>query len=111
MTAYARHASYYLHLTDPQAVTVTARRHDSEYSDEVARASKISRRKARETFGGVALQSSEQGWNVPNELLSNISELQPGDTLKHGETTWHIREVVQDSLGTQWNLRCDKGRS
>ena len=102
---------YYDSLDDAQAVTLSATRNGTESTDAITKASIIDRKFAtRVLFGGIALQANEQAWNVPDALLVNITDLRPGDTLTHGSTVWHIREVVQDALATQWNLKCDKER-
>lgn len=102
--------NYYLHLDDPQAVTLSATRAGATATDAISYASRMSAKTARGLFGGIALQSNEQGWNVPDALLSNITDLRPGDTLTESDATvWHVREVARDALQTQWNLKCEKG--
>ena len=105
--------SYYLYLDDPQAVTLSATRSGTEATDSIAYASRLSDRKTRGIFGGIALQTNEQGWNIPNALLSNVSDIRPGDKLtEDGDSTvWIVMDVTQDALKTQWILKCEKGKS
>ena len=104
MTATTRGESYYLHLTAPQTVTLSATRAGTESTDSIAYASRLSAKMTRGLFGSIALEGESGGWNIPNALLSNISELKPGDKLTHGSDVWRIKEADRNALRTQWNL-------
>lgn len=102
--------AYYLHLDDPQPVTLSATRDGATATDDIDYAARLAPRIAREVFGGIALQTNEQAWNIPHALLVAITDLRPGDTLTHGSTVWHVRDVARDSLQTQWILKCERAR-
>ena len=104
MTIATDQQSYYFHLTDPQTVTLSATRAAAESTDVISYASRLSARKTRDLFGSIALEGESCGWNIPNALLSNITELRPGDKLTHGSDVWRIKEANRNALRTQWNL-------
>lgn len=106
------HSSDYLHqhADEKKTVTVKTTRGGSSVSDEIEYASKLSARKARNTFGSLALEGENTTWVIPAALLDNVSDIRAGDVLTHGTTDWFVSQVTRDAVESQWICLCTKGR-
>ena len=93
---------------DIRTLTVIAKRYASDKIDTVSNARQLELSELRQVFGGVQLRTDSRGYMIPNDELTNITEIQEGDVLKDGTTKWTVERVQQVHFNHQWICQCHK---